>query len=901
MRRIMALAASLIAVLTVMVPGVQFLSTTAAQAVASGSVGAAAASSWQTNATVWKMAYASGDIFMVGDFTSMRPPGAALGTSEHAISYFAALNASTGALDTTKPAHTFTSAGLPLTDGAITASPDGKTIYVGGSFTAVDGVGRNHIAAFNAATGALLSWNPNVSGRVSAIATAGNTVYIGGTFGKVGTTVEGNLAAVSASTPATVFANFKPTTNNTVDALAATPDDTQVVVGGYFDKLNGLSASADGTTPYNKAAILGGEASTTPGQPQPMPADTAIPVGTTANNPNGCISNVKYIVIAGGAAYIANEGTGGGCFDGTWAVNLNDGSLKWQNQCLGATQIVTVVGNYLYKGSHAHDCVSRNVNGDPDNYPQVPENQARHLLSQNISNGFLGPWYPFSNAGPNLGPRAMATDGTQLYVGGDFTKMNNVGQQGIARFTPTSDYTTPKPAAPVAVSSTAGAINVYAQAPVDLDDTNLTMELFRDGGTTPIATTAVHSLFWKQPVVGWADTGLATGSSHSYTVKAIDTDGTGGSVVSSASKKVVVTNGSTGYAATVLGDNPAAYWRFGEASGNVGADSSPNLLGGAFSGTVTHGALGAINDSDTAATLDGATGYFSSGASEPSPSTFSAEAWFKTTSTTGGKIIGFGSNQTGDSSSYDKQIYMTNDGHLIFGTFNGGTDIAVSTKTYNDGVYHQVVGTQGASGMALYVDGKKIASNPVTTNQSYTGFWRVGEDNLNGWPGQPSSNFFNGSIDDVSVYHHAISAASVAAQFTAAGGILTAPRGSTDKYAKTITADSPNLYWRLDDAAGSTTASDLSGNGNDGTYNTGDTLGVDGAISDGTTPPDSAMTTNGSDDTSRMVGTTELASPSTFSVEAWFKTATPVGKIVGFGDSGTAANSSKSTSTVTAR
>ena len=44
----------------------------------------------------------------------------------------------------------------------------------------------------------------------------------------------------------------------------------------------------------------------------------------------------------------------------------------------------------------------------------------------------------------------MATDGTQLYVGGDFTEMNHVGQQGIARFTPTSDFPTPKPAAPVA-------------------------------------------------------------------------------------------------------------------------------------------------------------------------------------------------------------------------------------------------------------------------------------------------------------------------------------------------------------------------------------------------------------------------------------------------------------------
>ena len=78
-------------------------------------------------------------------------------------------------------------------------------------------------------------------------------------------------------------------------------------------------------------------------------------------------------MISGNAAYLADEGTGGGCFDGTWAVNLPDGSLKWVNHCLGATQTVAVVGTYLYKGSHAHDCQPAPTrNGDPDNFPQVP-------------------------------------------------------------------------------------------------------------------------------------------------------------------------------------------------------------------------------------------------------------------------------------------------------------------------------------------------------------------------------------------------------------------------------------------------------------------------------------------------------------------------------------------------
>jgi hypothetical protein len=538
MRRHLALIASVTTAMAVTFPAVQVLSSTAAQAVEPGSVGAAAASSWQTNATVWKLAYAHGDIFMVGDFTSVRPPGDPLGTGEVPATYFAALNASTGALDTAVDhTHTFTVAsGLPLTDGFVTASPDGQTVYVGGLFTAVDGVKRNHVAAFSATTGALLPWNPNVGGKVSAIAAAGSTVYIGGTFAKVGTTSVSDLVAVSAATAA-VLPNWKPTTDLPVDAMAVSADDTHVVIGGYFDEVDGLTSS--GLTTYNKAAIIGGESSAQPGVPQPMPADSVVPPGTDKHN-TGCSSDVKDVVISGSVAYLGDEGTGGGCFDGTWAVNLSDGTLKWVNRCLGATQIVAVVGNYLYKGSHAHDCRSRNVNGDPDNYPQVPVDQPRHLLSENLSNGFLGPWYPFTNGGKYLGPRAMATDGTQLFVGGDFTQINHKGQQGIARFTPTSDYTTPTPAAPTATSTVPGVVTITATAPIDLDDTDLTMQLFRDGSSTPIASTNVHSLFWKQPVVTWTDAGLLSGSSHTYKVKAIETFGSGSSTFSAASARVVV-------------------------------------------------------------------------------------------------------------------------------------------------------------------------------------------------------------------------------------------------------------------------------------------------------------------------------------------------------------------------
>jgi hypothetical protein len=207
-----------------------------------------------------------------------------------------------------------------------------------------------------------------------------------------------------------------------------------------------------------------------------------------------------------------------------------------------------VVGKYLYKGSHAHDCRTHNTNGDPANFPQTPA--PRHLLSQKLSDGFLGPWYPATNAGPNLGPRAMATDGHQLYVGGDFTTVNKVGQQAIARFTTSNNYPTPTPNAP-SVKSAHGVVSISALAPVDLDDPHLAMELFRDGGAKPIARTVVRSLFWDQPTVHWHDSHTRPDTVHTYTVRAAPTSGAAASARSKAKSVTVACSKSRAVPAAI--------------------------------------------------------------------------------------------------------------------------------------------------------------------------------------------------------------------------------------------------------------------------------------------------------------------------------------------------------------
>jgi len=134
---------------------------------------------------------------------------------------------------------------------------------------------------------------------------------------------------------------------------------------------------------------------------------------------------------------------------------------------------------------------------------------------------------------------------------------------------------------------------------------------------------------------------------------------------------------------------------------------------------------------------------------------FTFSLWFKTSTTTGGKLIGYGNSQYGSSASYDRHVYMSNAGNLIFGTWPNTIHVISSPLSYNDGNWHHVVATQSTSlGSSLYVDGSLVASNSSYTSaqNNYAGYVRIGYDNLAGWPSPPTSYYFNGSIDEVAVW-----------------------------------------------------------------------------------------------------------------------------------------------------
>jgi hypothetical protein len=455
------------------------------------SLTAIANSAWQTDASVLGLAVAKGKAYAGGRFTKVRPPGAVAGASQTTRTYLAAFHQSSGALDTTFN-HT-----LNGVVWSIVASRDGSRVYVGGDFTRVDGQVRNRIAAFDTATGALVAAiRPNVSYRVKTLAIGGTSLYFGGAFGLVNGVARNRAAAISTVNGALL--PWNPNADADVYAIDAADDNSKVYLGGTFAKIGGASRWAVASVNNSTGALL------------PFAAASAVPLP-----PSGCTSRVKDIETAGNRVYFANAGDGTGCFDGTWAADVATGKLVWKNTCLGATEALTYVNGWLFKGSHAHSCPGGFQDGSGTHF----------LLLQNPATGSLGPWFPDTNAGPptKVGPLVSATGGTDLWVGGDFTKVNGVGQQGLTRFTNLGAGAKPLgPAVPALSSTAVGQVKATVQTSLDNDDYTLTYRLLRGTGNTIVATTTASSTLWSRPNITLTDPSAPSRTSQTYRIEVTD-------------------------------------------------------------------------------------------------------------------------------------------------------------------------------------------------------------------------------------------------------------------------------------------------------------------------------------------------------------------------------------------
>ncbi|MGI8868735.1 MAG: hypothetical protein ACR2F6_07765 [Mycobacteriales bacterium] len=477
---------------------------------------------WQINGVVWSQVVVGNTVYATGSFTKARPPGVpAGGSGEIAASNIFAYDITTGNRVASFN-HSLNGQGL-----VAAVSPDRSRVYVGGDFTTVDGIARNHIAAFSTATGALVTtFAPALSGRVRAIAVTAGTVYVGGSFFTANGVGRTRLSAFSAVTGALLPWAPKADDNN-VAAMVMAPDNSRVIVGGSFTTLNGVAASAMGSV------------DATTGATQVWAANRTIRDGGTK-------SGITSLTTDGAQVYGSGYAFGTGNFEGSFATDPGTGGIIWVNDCHGDTYDVYPSGQVLYTVSHAHDC--RPIGAFPESSPRSI-NQ-RHALAfttyptgtntgpdsygwnyNGVPDSTMLQWYPVLAIGSYTGQSQAAWsvkgNGNYVALGGEFPSVNGVAQQGLVRFAtrqiaPNRRGPQYNGSAPSATSSIPGTAQVSWRAQSDQDDATLTYALYRSGTSTPIYTTNQDSNFWTMPAMSHTDLGLSPGATYTYRLKVTD-------------------------------------------------------------------------------------------------------------------------------------------------------------------------------------------------------------------------------------------------------------------------------------------------------------------------------------------------------------------------------------------
>jgi hypothetical protein len=134
-------------------------------------------------------------------------------------------------------------------------------IYVGGEFTAAgpETATRTSVAKLDAAGALEQAWDPSVTdgpfpGEVRSLALAGGDLYLGGTFTAVDGDTRDNLAKVDATGPGGVDLAWAPVLDGPVNALAASATD--LFVAGDFGQIDATVRNGAAKLPLSGGGMV---------------------------------------------------------------------------------------------------------------------------------------------------------------------------------------------------------------------------------------------------------------------------------------------------------------------------------------------------------------------------------------------------------------------------------------------------------------------------------------------------------------------------------------------------------------------------------------------------------------------------------------------------------------------
>jgi hypothetical protein len=345
-----------------------------------------------TGGTAWALALSGGVAYVGGEFT-----GIDNGVAPLPRQHLAAVTEANG-----QPVAGF----IADTDGVVDAlAVVGNQLYLGGSFTTVNGVARRNLARVDLASGVLdTSFSVDANNVVYDLWLHGTRLYVSGDFTSLGGAARSRVAAIDTTTGALVGA-FKPTVDRRVSSVASSPDGATVYLGGRFSKVNQQ-------TVLNLAAVQASDGSLLPQRfvdvEAPDPATTSSDILDLDVSPDGATLFV---------------GIGGKHFNvvGAWAAGT--GSRFWwhgfdaTDHLDGDVQAVVYDGGKLYFGFHG------GYNGN---------NQRRLMVADAVTGVLDKSFQPNMNG--IVGVADLGADAGVLAAVGDFSVASGRPLGGVALF-----------------------------------------------------------------------------------------------------------------------------------------------------------------------------------------------------------------------------------------------------------------------------------------------------------------------------------------------------------------------------------------------------------------------------------------------------------------------------------
>lgn len=313
---------------------------------------------------------------------------------------------------------------------------NGRTVYLGGEFSALGGETRPNLAAVDARSAELTAWNPRAAGRVWCLAQGKGRIYAGGNFFSIwGWQSRNRLAALDATTGAVLPWDAR-LEGFVVWALAA--DDGVLYVGGAFwavagqDRIGIAALSMENGAPtawnprsdgwvnaialHDSTVFAGGQFDNIGGQPRRDLAALRMTTGSaTSWNPQ-CDDIVNTLAVSGSTLYAGGwfSRVGGQPRNSVAALDMESGTATaWDPDAGPLVEAVTLVDTTVYVAGA---------------FSSAGGQQRQNIAALSATSGRATGWSPDANGTVFR----LAAGGGAIYAGGLFGSTSGQARQGFA-------------------------------------------------------------------------------------------------------------------------------------------------------------------------------------------------------------------------------------------------------------------------------------------------------------------------------------------------------------------------------------------------------------------------------------------------------------------------------------